>query len=138
MNNEKSETVNSSEQEKVKIDGGDTGRNFVSRIGMVGCIMFLIMLAGYLLVCFSAGSKNPIEGYEPPYSSEYYMERPDELAVEINEHIEPLLDGIIECYCDDDKVVVITDTEDYFTVRSALLDYYNEELFDFRKDTADE
>lgn len=138
MNNEKPEVMDKEEQKEEKIDGRDTGKLFVSRLGMVGCAMFIIMLAGYLLVCFSAGSKSPIDGYEPPASSEYYMENPNELANEINENIMPQLEGIAECYCEDDKVVVVAENAEYFTVRSALLDYYREELFDFRKDTSDE
>ena len=136
MNNETKEAVNN--EETTKIDGRDTGKNFVSKIGMVGCVMFLIMLVGFLLICFLSGSKSPIEGYEPPHESEYYMENTEELAEEINENIAPQLDGIVECYYEDDKVVVVAEEEEYFTIRSALLDYYEEELFDFRKDTADE
>lgn len=134
MSNEEREVVN--EQEEVKrTDGRDTGKIFVSKIGMVGCVMFLIMLVGFLLVCFLSGSKSPIEGYEPPYESEYYIENPEELALEINENIMPQFESIIECYYEDGKVVIITEEAEYFAVRSALLDYFNEELFDFRKDT---
>lgn len=134
MDNEVREEV--TEQEEVKkTDGRDTGKIFVSKIGMVGCVMFLIMLVGFLLVCFSSGSQNPIEGYEPPHESEYYTANPEELAVEINENIVPQLESITECYYEDGKVVIITEEAEYFTVRSALLDYFDEELFDFRKDT---
>lgn len=133
MDNEVREEV--TEQEEVKkIDGRDTGKIFVSKIGMVGCVMFLIMLVGFLLVCFSSGSQNPIEGYEPPYESEYYMENPEELAIEINKNIVPQLESITECYYEDGKVVIITEETEFFVVRSALLDYFDESLFDFRKD----
>ncbi|MBQ9965867.1 MAG: hypothetical protein IJP22_03980 [Clostridia bacterium] len=133
MDNEVREEV--TEQEVKKTDGRDTGKIFVSKIGMVGCVMFLIMLVGFLLVCFSAGSQNPIEGYEPPRESAYYKEYPGELVEEINENIAPQLESITECYYEDGKVVIITEEAEYFTVRSALLDYFDEELFDFRKDT---
>ena len=133
MDNEVREEV--TEQEVKKTDGRETGKIFVSKIGMVGCVMFLIMLVGFLLVCFSAGSQNPIEGYEPPRESAYYKEYPGELVEEINENIAPQLESITECYYEDGKVVIITEEAEYFTVRSALLDYFDEELFDFRKDT---
>jgi len=123
-------------QEEVKrTDGRDTGKLFVGKIGLLGCVMFMIMLVGFLLVCFFAGSKSPIEGYEPPCDSEYYIENTEELAMEINENIAPQLDGIVECYYEDDKVVVVAEEAEYFTIRSALLDHFEEELFDFRKDT---
>lgn len=134
MDNEVREEAGKQEEVK-RTDGRETGRLFVGKIGMVGCVMFLFMLVGFLLVCFLSGSKSPIEGYEPPYESEYYMENPEELAVEINENIVPQLDSIHDCYYEEGKVVIITEEAEYFTVRSALLDYFDEELFDFRKDT---
>lgn len=118
--------------------GGETGSLFVNRIGKVGCAMFLMMFVGFLLVCFFAGSRNPIDGYEPTESVEYYETNREALADEINERIAPQLTGIEACFVENDKVVVEISEKDYFTVRSALLKYFDEELFELRKDTADE
>lgn len=115
-----------------------TGQEFVKKIGKFGCAMFLIVLVGFLAICFFVGSKSPLKDYQPPEDVQYYAENPEELAQEINDNIAPTLTGIRQCYCEDGKVVVIIDEGDYFTVRSALLDYFDEELLDLRKDTGNE
>ena len=106
------------------------GGEFVKKIRPVGCVMFLFILVMFLVICFSAG-KDPIPGYEPPNTSEYYAQNLDELVSELEENVFPHIEGVVSAEVEGD-VIVITIEESHFAVsRSAVLNYYDAELFQF-------
>ena len=126
---------NENKKEITEPKGYDTGRSFVKKIGAFGMAAFLLIFIGYLIVTFFSGRHTALDGYTPPETDEYYAAHPEELAAEINTNVEPLLDGIEDAYVEDGKVVVTVDEDDYFTVRTALLRKFDENLLDLRKET---
>lgn len=107
-----------------------TGQEFVKMLRPIGCVVFLAMFAAFLFICFSSGN-NEIEGYEPPETSAYYEEHMDELADEIEDNMLP---GKVDCRVLGDKIEITLSEQEFFKLRSKILNYYDEDLFEFRKD----
>ena len=128
---------NENKKEIQDTKGYETGQSFVKKIGAFGMAAFLVIFIGYLIVTFFSGSHTALDDYTPPETNEYYAEHLDELAAEINENVEPILDSIEDCYGEDGKVVITIEDEDYFTVRTALLKKFDENLLDLRKETGE-
>lgn len=89
-----------------------------------GCVLCLVCMAAMLFLCFNSGA-DPIPGYEPPQSREFYLENPEELAAEINANVAPALEYLLECYAEGDKVVVVIDNDHFAVTRSAVLRYFD-------------
>ena len=128
---------NENKKEKTEPKGYETGQSFVKKIGAFGMAAFLIVFIGYLIVTFFSGSRTALDDYTPPESNEYYAEHLDELAAEIKTNVEPILDGIEDAYVDDGKVVVEIEDEDFFTVRTALLKKFDDNLLELKKETGE-
>lgn len=97
-----------------------------------GCVLCLVCLAGMLLMCFGSGPK-PIEGYEVPESMEYYAVDLDALATELESKVLPHVEGALGCRVAGDRVEVSLDPERFVSARSAILQYFDEELLEFVK-----
>ena len=117
--------------------GYETGQSFVKKIGTFGMAAFLIILIGYFIVTFFAGSHTALDGYVPPESNEYYAAHLEELAQEIKTNVEPILPGIEDAYAEGGKVVVTVEEDDYFSVRTALLKKFGGDLLELRKETGE-
>ena len=128
---------NENKNEITEPKGYETGQSFVKKIGAFGMAAFLLIFIGYLIVTFFSGRSTALDGYTPPQTGEYYAEHPDELAEEIKTNVAPLLDGIEDAYAEDGKVVVEIGDEEYFTVRTALLKKFDENLLELRKETGE-
>lgn len=94
-----------------------------------GCVFVLLLAAMALVVCFTAGA-DPIKGYVPPESGEYYAANPGELAAELNENVLPRLNTDAVCAVSGGKVRVEIPGEDFAVTRSALLRYFDGELLE--------
>ena len=112
--------------------GYETGQAFVKKIGTFGIVAFMIIFVGYFIVTFFFGSHTALDDYTPPQTNEYYAQHIDELAEEISTGIAPLLDGIEECRVEDGRVIVVTSSERFPSVRTALLKVFDESLIDVR------
>lgn len=112
--------------------GYETGQAFVRKIGTFGIVAFLIIFIGYFIVTFFFGSRTVLDDYRPPQTNEYYASHIDELAAEIESDISPLLEGIDECFVEDGRVIVVTDSGRFASVRTALLKVFDETLVDVR------
>ncbi len=96
-----------------------------------GCILVLLLTVLAMVMLFTAG-KDPIKGYEPPQSPEYYAQNPEALLDELEANVFPQLTGIGERGVTEDGRVRITLTgADYAVTRSAILHYYDLSLFEF-------
>ncbi len=108
------------------------GQQFVKMLKPVGCIIFLLIFAGFLYICFTA--KAPIEGYVIPHDSQYYAEHLDELENELETNLFPKLEGVEDCYVTGDKLTIIIDSESFEQTSSAITHYYGENLFIIEKE----
>lgn len=95
-----------------------------------GCILCLVLMVAMILICFTAGT-DPIPGYEPPQSDEYYAANIGELQSELEANVLPHLQGIISCESGDGKVVLTIAEANFAASRSAVIQYYDVELFEF-------
>ena len=66
------------------------GQQFVKSIRPAGCALFLLLAVLVAAICLTSG-RNPIPGYEPPQTAEYYAENPASLAAELSENVFPAL-----------------------------------------------
>ncbi len=110
----------------------NTGEDFVKKIKPIGCVLFLALFVGFLLVCFFGGA--PINGYAPPQDSEYYAEHLSELKAELEKNVFPELEGITACELSQDRLCITVDPDEYEDVKYAITFYYDEELFEFLKE----
>lgn len=110
-----------------------TGESFVKWLRPFGCVLFLGMGILITVMLFTVKG-TPVEGYTPPQSSEYYSENPDELSEEIRENLLPLIGCDAECGVRDGKVVVTVSEKDIVSVRSGIIYYYDENLFEFNEE----
>lgn len=95
-----------------------------------GCILVLLLTAIAMLYLFTSG-RDPIKGYSPPQSSEYYAQHPEELARELTDNVLPLLSGAESAEVSGGRVAVTLTGEDYAVARAAILRYYDQSLFEF-------
>ncbi len=95
-----------------------------------GCILCLVIMVLTVAICLTSG-RNPIPGYEPPFESEYYAQHTEELTAELEENVFPHLEGIL-FWENDDGIITVTLAEESFAAsRSAILRYFDAELFEF-------
>ena len=95
-----------------------------------GCVLCLVCLAAMLLMCFSSGPE-PIEGYSVPESMEYYAADLEALAAELEQNVLPHVEGALGCRVAEGKVEVRVDGERFVSARSAILQYFDEDLLQF-------
>ncbi len=95
-----------------------------------GCILVLAITVAALAIMLTSG-RNPIKGYEPPESSEYYAMHIEELESELAENVFPLLDNVEAWEVENGRITVTLTGGDYAVSRAALLRYYDAELFNF-------
>ncbi len=95
-----------------------------------GCILCLVIMVLTVGICLTAG-RNPIPGYEAPADSEYYAQHIDEFHKELEENVLPHLDGIVSCENAGGWLVISIEEETFAASRSALLRYFDSELFEF-------
>ena len=93
-----------------------------------GCIAVLLLAAVMVYMCFTTG-KDPIPGYSPPESSEYYAVHPDELKSELEANVFPHLKGLQDCRIVDGRLQISFEYDSFVASRSVLLRYYDESLF---------
>ncbi len=107
------------------------GQQFVKNIRPAGCALFLILAVLVTAVCLTSG-RNPIPGYEPPQTMEYYAENPEALAAELEEHVFPALPEYDMAAGIENGAVTVTIDSDHFVVgRAALLRYFDETVITF-------
>ena len=123
------------EQDNKRTDsrtGESAGQEFVRKIKPIGAAMFLLMFVGVLIVCFTAG-RDPIPGYSAPHDTAYYAENLGELQAELEASVFPVLETEAECFEENGVLVVVFPEENFAAPRSAVLRYFDESLFEFRK-----
>lgn len=95
-----------------------------------GCILVLALTVIAMLYLFTSG-RDPVPGYAPPQSSEYYAAHLDELAQELTANVLPHLSGAVSAEVSGDTVAVTLTGADYAVARAAILRYYDQSLFTF-------
>ena len=105
------------------------GEDFVKKIRPAGCVLFIALAILVSAVCLTAG-RDPIKGYEPPQTDEYFAQHPEELLTELEENVFPHLQGFRGADVQSGLVVVQLHTDSFAVDRAALLRYYAQELFE--------
>ncbi|MGE4354515.1 MAG: hypothetical protein AB7D36_10590 [Oscillospiraceae bacterium] len=111
----------------------NTGSDFVKKLRPLGSALAIICFIGFLAVCFSSGKDTLLPGYSAPRDTAYYAQNLSELESELQENVLPNLDGIVSCSLGKEKVIITIEKEDFFTARSTLLKYFDEDLLDLRQ-----
>lgn len=105
-----------------------SGQEFVKRIKPIGCVIFLGACILMLVICFTSG-RDPIPGYEPAETMDFYAGDPAALEAELEANVLPHLEGVSDCYTDESgTVTVVLESQSYVTGRSALLKYFDQSL----------
>lgn len=124
------------EQERVSLPQAPkatAGQQFVRAIRPAGCALFLVLAVLVAAVCLTSG-RNPIPGYAPPQTAEYYAGNPEALAAELEESVFPALPEYDMAAQVTDGAVTVTIDSDHFVVgRAAVLRYFDEPLITFRR-----
>ena len=120
------ERLRTSDAEEEKITSGQW---LWKTLGPFGCVLALAVMVMALVLCFTAGT-DPIPGYEPPESSDYYAAYPDELARELTDNVLPRLEGEASVCVSGDTVVVAVEPDRYAATRSALLHFFDKSLLE--------
>ena len=108
-------------------------QSFVKRIGPAGCVLFLALAVLVGAICLTSG-KDPIPGYAPPETTEYYAAHPAELAAELTENVFPALaDYTLAAEAGADTVTVTVESGNFAAARSAILRYFDESLLIFER-----
>ena len=108
-----------------------TGQQFASKIKTVGCICFLLLFIGFLVMCFTA--KPPLPGYVIPQTSEYYAEHLDEFRAELERNMLPMLEGDCSCRVEGGAVAVTVDAEHFDEVSRTVTHYYGSKILRFER-----
>ncbi len=111
-----------------------TGQEFVKKIGPVGCVIFLLITVGFLIICFKPATHS-VEGYEAPHDSDYYAQHIDELKTELEGNFIPLVEGVTGCALEGSQVRLSIQEENFPDVVNGITYYYDKELFIFEKVT---
>lgn len=110
------------------------GQEIVKWLKPAGCALVLFITALAMILLFTAG-RDPVKGYIPPQTSEYYSAHPEELKSELEQNVFPALSGVQDCeVTDGGKLRITLIGDDYAVARSAILRYYDKELFEFTVD----
>ena len=109
------------------------GQQFVKAIRPAGCALFLLLAVLVAAICLTSG-RNPIPGYQPPQTAEYYAENPASLAAELEENVFPALPEYdMTAAVTGDTVTVTIDSDHFVVGRAAILRYFDESLVTFRR-----
>lgn len=106
-------------------------REFLKKIGPVGCAIFLGMFVLFFGLVISE-SRDELKGYEPPQDSAYYSAHPAELAAELDTAVRPRLEGITAVIYDAETntVTVSVEYDRFFPVRRAIYSHFDRELLE--------
>lgn len=111
------------------------GPEFVKKLRPIGCVLFLLLSAYFLVFCFTSG-KSPIPGYKAPHDSSYYSQNVTtltELKGELEANVFPKLTGIEGCRILDGKLEITIDSLSYAKSSAAIARFYDRSLFTFIK-----
>ena len=108
------------------------GQSFVKSIRPAGCALFLILAVLVAVICLTSG-RNPIPGYAPPETTEYYAVYPAALIAELEENVLPALEYDISLSMTGDTVTVTIADADFVAGRAALLRYFDSSLLLFER-----
>lgn len=117
-------------REARKTEAAHPGFQIAGRLKLGGCILVLVLTAAALIILLTSGTE-PIKGYKPPMSSEYYGTHMDEFRAELEENVFPRLKNVESWSVKDGKMYIVLTGEDYAVARAALLHYYSGDLFVF-------
>lgn len=112
------------------------GEEFVKWLRPGGCALLIIIFVLVLIVCFSSGN-DPLPGYESPHDTAYYAQNDaslTELGEELEENVFPQLEGEETWFIENGRVVVVFEDGQFAVSRAAILRYFDDGLFDFRKE----
>lgn len=108
----------------------NAGADFVKKIRPLGAALFLIVAVLVTVICLTAGT-DPIPGYEPPESMDYYAQNLEQLCAELEANVFPQVDGVLSCAVTGDTVTVTIRSDVYAVTRAAILRYFDADLFTF-------
>lgn len=127
-NKEITQEINESELRQDRLIAGR--EQLVRTLKPFGCFLVLFCFVSMLALCFSTG-REPVKGYAPPESSEYYAGHLDELKAELEANLFPYLEGVTGCEEADGVLEIVIESDSYVTTRAAVIRYYDRELFSF-------
>ncbi len=112
-----------------------TGQEFVKKIGPVGSVLFLLVFAAFLVMCFMP--PKAADGFSPAYDTAYYTESAEhmeELKTELEKDLLPQLKIDATTQISGEKLVVTFSEADYKAGAEGVLKHYDESLFVFEKE----
>ncbi len=62
--------MDENEKKTEKPSGGETGANFVKKIGLAGCVLFLGLFIAFLIFCFTSKPPAAEDNAPPAYEAE--------------------------------------------------------------------
>lgn len=110
------------------------GQSFVKNIRPAGCALFLLLAVLVTAICLTSG-RDPVPGYEPPQTMEYYAANPEALASELETNVLPYLEYEMSVSVTGGTVTVTVEDENFVAGRAAVLRYFDESLFVFARGT---
>ena len=111
----------------------NTGFDFIKKLRPLGCVLVIVCFVGFLGMCFFSGGEEPIPGYSALHDKAYYAQNLPELKSELEQNVLPHLSGIVSCSMGEDKIIITIEKTEFFKVRNALLNYFDESLLDLRQ-----
>ena len=108
------------------------GQEFVKMLKPAGCVIFILVMIGFFVLCFKPAT-HPVEGYEPPHDSEYYASHIEELKSELEDNLFPKLEGVVDCTVEGNQLKIIFEEESFGDSAGSIVYYYDKELFIFEK-----
>lgn len=106
------------------------GFEIAKSLKLGGCVAVLLLTVVAMALLMTAG-RDPLRGYVPPESGEYYAQHLPELKAELEENVFPLLEGVEGCEIAGDRLAVTLTGADYAVPRAAILSAFDAELFEF-------
>lgn len=107
------------------------GQQTVKALKPLGCALVLLIMVAYFIMCFT--TKAPLEDYQRKETSDYYAENMEELKVELEENMFPLIEGTEACELDGSVLTVYLEPEHFDDSKKIITHYYSDELFNFEK-----
>lgn len=108
------------------------GESFVKAIKPIGCVLFLILFAAFMVFCFT-GEAPLGDKYSCPHTTKYYSEHLDEFEKELEDNLLPLVDGVEDCRINGDKVTIVIAPDSFEASSKIITHYYGNTLFDIQK-----
>ena len=96
----------------------------------LGAAIVLVCMVLMIISCFVVRF-DPIKGYEPLNTTEFYSENLEELQSELEENVFPNFEGIRSSDVNGDRLDVLVSSGEIKNVKQSILKHFDSSLFNF-------